>query len=180
MENNTVNNVPNKLDRKTIERNRRIHMKRLISELTSLVPPQHFKPSKELLSQQDQIDQVADYIKKLRERLEKLKNRKKLAISSCERNTDVRNSALTSSRFPVLKIREFGSNLEVVLVSGIRKNFAIHEVIKVLEEEGVEVVSVSISTMDQNVHHILHAQVKVSRFGVDTSMIYDRLQKLFN
>ncbi|KAI5683462.1 hypothetical protein M9H77_04690 [Catharanthus roseus] len=34
-------------DRRTVERNRRIHMKTLISKLVSLVPPQHFTPPKE-------------------------------------------------------------------------------------------------------------------------------------
>lgn len=36
----------NKLDRKTVERNRRIHMKGLCLRLTSLVPPHYFKPSR--------------------------------------------------------------------------------------------------------------------------------------
>ena len=35
-----------KLDRKTVERNRRIHMKALCFELASLVPSQYHKPSK--------------------------------------------------------------------------------------------------------------------------------------
>lgn len=35
-------------DRRTVERNRRIHMKTLISKLVSLVPPQHFTPPKVL------------------------------------------------------------------------------------------------------------------------------------
>ncbi|KAF5933285.1 hypothetical protein HYC85_029456 [Camellia sinensis] len=40
--------TPEKLDRKTVERNRRIHMKALCVKLTSLIPPNHFKPSKVL------------------------------------------------------------------------------------------------------------------------------------
>ena len=35
-----------KLDRKTVERNRRIHMKGLCLRLTSLVPPHYFNPSR--------------------------------------------------------------------------------------------------------------------------------------
>lgn len=38
----------NKLDRKTVERNRRIHMKGLCLRLTSLVPPHYFNPSRVL------------------------------------------------------------------------------------------------------------------------------------
>lgn len=40
------NSPEKKLDRKTVERNRRIHMKGLCFKLTSLVPLQHFQPSK--------------------------------------------------------------------------------------------------------------------------------------
>ncbi|XP_027169385.1 transcription factor bHLH162-like [Coffea eugenioides] len=181
MEINNVNDASTKIDRKTVERNRRIRMKGLIHELTSLVPPQHFVPSKELLSQRDQIDQVAAYIMQLRERVENLKKSKELVKSKIEtKGTKSRNSAIPGSSIPIVKIREIGSNLEVVLVTGSRKNFALHEVILVLEEQGVEVVSISISTMDDKICHILHAQVKVSRLGVDTSTIYDKLQKLFN
>lgn len=118
-----------------------------------------------MLSQQAQLDQVATYIKQLRERLEELKKRKELAMRNCERNiTNIGNSAMPESRIPAVKIKELGSSLEVVLVSGIAKNFGLHEVIKVLEEEGVEVVSVSISTVDKTIYHVLHAQVIINFF----------------
>ncbi|XP_027122154.1 transcription factor bHLH162-like [Coffea arabica] len=181
MENNCSNDAPRKLDRKTIERNRRIRMKGLISELASLVPPQHFKPSKEMLNQKDQIDQVVTYIMQLKERVEKLNKRKeKLKSEHQTKGTNPRNSAIPSSRIPVLKIMESDSSLEVVLVTGLRKNFALHEVIQVLHGQGLEVVSVSISTIEEKIYHILHAQVKVPRLGADTLTIYGRLQKLFN
>nr|XP_027122695.1 transcription factor bHLH162-like [Coffea arabica] len=181
MENCSVNDASRKLDRKTVERNRRIRMNGLIHELTSLVPPQHFVPSKEQLSQRDQIDQVAAYIMQLKDRVEKPRKTKELVKRKIKtKGSNTGNSAIPGSRIPVVKIREIGSSLEVVLVTGLGKNFGLHEVIIVLEEQGVEVVSISISTMDNRICHILHAQVKVSRLGVDTLTIYDRLQKLIN
>ncbi|KAL3529587.1 hypothetical protein ACH5RR_008909 [Cinchona calisaya] len=182
MENISVNDASRKLDRKTIERNRRIRMKALVLELTSLVPSQHFKRSKEMLSQKDQLDQAADYIKQLRERVEKLNRTKEVLKSKFETKgtANLIKSAIPVSRIPVVKIREIGSSLEVVLVSSFRQNFALHEVIRILQEQGVEVVSVSKSIMNRSIYHILHAQVKVTRFGVDTSIVYDRLQKLLN
>ncbi|XP_031120621.1 transcription factor bHLH162-like [Ipomoea triloba] len=69
--------VSEKPDRKTVERKRRIHMKYLCGKLVSLIPPHHFYPSKESVSQQDQLDQAATYIKALRERVEKLEKMKK-------------------------------------------------------------------------------------------------------
>ncbi|KAL2515740.1 basic helix-loop-helix (bHLH) DNA-binding superfamily protein [Forsythia ovata] len=84
----------NKMDRKTIERNRRIIMKDLCFKLTSLIPPPHSKPAKEILSQFDQFDQAASYIKQLRERIEELKRRKRLLALRTTDETDnsIRNS----------------------------------------------------------------------------------------
>ncbi|RVW52872.1 hypothetical protein CK203_089605 [Vitis vinifera] len=42
-----MNGTPLKPDRKTTERNRRIHMKSLCFKLSSLIPPNQFKTSKE-------------------------------------------------------------------------------------------------------------------------------------
>jgi hypothetical protein len=43
------NSESSRLDRKTVERNRRIHMKDLCLKLASLLPPHLFKPSKVFL-----------------------------------------------------------------------------------------------------------------------------------
>ncbi|CDP21802.1 unnamed protein product [Coffea canephora] len=171
MESYNASDATTKLDRKTTERNRRIRMKSSILELISLVP-QQFNPSKERLSPKDQLHRVTAYITQLRERVEKLKKMKEMLISKF--NT----SGIPGSGIPVVKITEIGSNLEVVLVTGLSKKFGLHEVILVLHGQGVEVVSISISTMADRIYHILHAQVKMPRIGVDTLIIYDRLQKL--
>lgn len=180
----TSSNSPEKLDRKTVERNRRIHMKGLCFKLTSLVPPHHFQPSK-----QEQLDQVATYIKQLKERVDELKARKATAmgnnnnmISGTKNNNNNRETTSSMSeeyfKFPVVELRDLGSSLEVTLITGLMKNFMLCEVINVLQEEGAEVVSASISTMGDKVFHSLHAQVKVCRIGVETSRVYQRLQDL--
>ncbi|KAH7856342.1 hypothetical protein Vadar_000328 [Vaccinium darrowii] len=187
----TSSNSPEKLDRKTVERNRRIHMKGLCLKLTSLVPPHHFQPSKEMLSQQEQLDQVATYIKQLKERVDELKARKAIAMgnnmnTSGSGSTDtnmIDREATASSmaehfRLPVVELRELGSSLEVNLVTGLKKNFKLCEVISVLDEEGAEVVSANFSTVGDRVFHTIHAQVKVSRVGVETPRLYQRLKDL--
>ena len=117
----------------------------------------------EQLSQRDQIDQVAAYIMQLKDRVEKLRKTKELVKRKIKtKGSNTGNSAIPGSRIPVVKIREIGSSLEVVLVTGLGKNFGLHEVIIVVEEQGVEVVSISISTMDNRICHILHAQVLIN------------------
>ncbi|XP_021826075.1 transcription factor bHLH162-like [Prunus avium] len=174
-----------KLDRKIVERNRRIHMKGLCFKLASLIPSQHSKGpnSKDTLSQQNQLDLASSYIKQLRERIENLKEMKEKATRSqlgIDANSTINadNAMMVRSRLPVLELRDSGSSIEVMLISGLNKNFMLYEVISVLEEEGAEVVSASFSTVGDKVFHSLHAQVKFSRVGVETSTVWQRLQDL--
>ncbi|XP_034672672.1 transcription factor bHLH162-like isoform X1 [Vitis riparia] len=173
-----MNGPPLKPDRKTTERNRRIHMKSLCFKLSSLIPPNQFKTSKDMLSQQDQLEQAANYIKQLKERIEELKGRKELATRVSGTNNNLIDAVMIGLRLPVIDLRDLGSSLEVMLISGLNKNFMLYEVISVLEEEGAEVVSASVSTVGDKVFHSLHAQVKISRVGVETSRVWQRLQEL--
>ncbi|KAL2492717.1 basic helix-loop-helix (bHLH) DNA-binding superfamily protein [Abeliophyllum distichum] len=171
----------NKMDRKTIERNRRILMKDLCFKLTSLIPPQHSKPAKELISQLDQLDQATSYIKQLRERMEELKRRKRLlAVSTAdETNNSIPNSVI-GLKLPILRFRDLGCTFEVVLISGHKKRFMLCQVISILEGGGTEVVTASLSNIGDNVFLTLDAQVKVCRIGVDTSGVFQRLQALIS
>ncbi|KAL6177455.1 hypothetical protein ACLB2K_048981 [Fragaria x ananassa] len=179
-----------KLDRKTVERNRRIQMKGLCFKLASMVPPQYFKSSKskEMMTQQSQLDLAASYIKQLTERIENLKERKEKELRSQSgtsnkssiTNVDRANNkaVVVGSRLPVIKMSKSGPSIEVMLISGLNKNFMFYEVISVLEEEGAEVVSANFSTVGDKIFHTLHAQVKISRVGVETTRVWQRLQDL--
>ncbi|KAK1373245.1 Transcription factor bHLH36 like [Heracleum sosnowskyi] len=165
-------------DRKTVEKNRRVHMKQLCYQLTSLIPPHHFNLSRELLTQQDQLDQATDYIKQLKERIDELKVKKEvLALTSENCNSSRPTSA--SFTMPMVELRESGSsNIEVLVVSSLENNFRLSNVISVLQEEGADVVSTNMSRVGNRVFHTVHAQAKFSRVGVDTSRILERLQEL--
>ena len=112
-----------------------------------------------MLSQQDQLDLAATYIKHLTERLDKLKGRKEKAIRS-NVGANGNMSVIMDSNLPVLELRDLGSGIEVMLISGLNKNFMLYEVISVLEEEGAEVVSASFSTLGDKIFHTVHAQVQ--------------------
>ncbi|XP_019152553.1 PREDICTED: transcription factor bHLH100-like [Ipomoea nil] len=177
-----------KLDRKTVERNRRIHMKNLCGKLVSLIPPQHRQPaaaSRELVSQQDQLDQAVTYIKELKERVEKLKKKTRKLVPAGEEEEEEEKercsgSASASLKAPILQVRELGSSLEVKLISCCTTNFMMHQVIKIVEEEGGQVVSAIFSAIGDKVFYTLHAQVKVTRLGMNTLEVYERLKKLIN
>ncbi|KAF2282914.1 hypothetical protein GH714_043334 [Hevea brasiliensis] len=147
-----------RLDRKTVERNRRIHMKDLCFKLASLIPSHHFKHSKDMLSQQGQLDHAAAYIKHLKERIEKLKKKKEQAMGTSVANNSTMDAMMMGLRLPMIELRDLGSSIEVVLISGLKKNFMFYEVITIIEEEGAEVVSASFSTVGDKVFHTIHAQ----------------------
>ncbi|KAK6924861.1 Myc-type, basic helix-loop-helix (bHLH) domain [Dillenia turbinata] len=175
--NNTYSNT--KLDRKIVERNRRIQMKGLCSQLASLVPSHYFKTSKATLAQRDQVDIATTYIMHLKERIEELKKKKqRLTMDNEQGGLDPSDSMRIGLQLPMLEIRDYGFGLEVNLISGLRKNFMLYEVINVLEEEGASVVSASLSTVGNKVFHTLHAQVKTVRVGIVTSRVCKRLQEL--
>ncbi|KAL1564955.1 transcription factor bHLH168-like protein [Salvia divinorum] len=168
----------NKLLRKTIEKNRRIRMKALCYKLVSIIPDCHFSQPKELLSHPDQIDEASAYIKMMRERIEELNRRKTQLISSYVARTGDGDGGWP--KYPILTVKELGSGVEVMLISGLNKNFMLSQVISVIEQEAAQVLSINISRVGERIIHTIHAQVKISRVGVDTSRISDRIQEIIS
>ncbi|XP_010251287.1 PREDICTED: uncharacterized protein LOC104593222 [Nelumbo nucifera] len=168
-----------KLDRKIIERNRRIHMKGLCFKLASLIA-KHHNASKDASSEGDKLDldHAISYIKQLRERVEELKGRKQFTMSIKGINTDFRDTMKIEFTLPILELRDLGPNLEVLLVSGFDKNFLFYEVISLLEEEGAEVVNASFSCIGDKIFHTIHAQVTSSGVGMEISRVRERLKDL--
>lgn len=120
-----------------------------------------------MLSQADQIEQATNYIMGLRERVDNLnKTKEQLQMmvlnqegASSSSNNDA-TMAANSRLLPIIEIKELGCNLEVQLVMDFENNIMLHEVIRVLEEEGAEVVNATSSTSGNNIVHTLHAKVR--------------------
>lgn len=130
--------------------------------------------NQELLSQQAQLDQTAAYIKELKERIDELKVKKQL-LTPMSSSSHTSSPASSSFIVPVVELRELGSsNIEVVVVSGLAKNFRLCDVISVLQEEGTDVISINVSSVGDRVFHTLHAQVGyVLRIPVSNTRHYD-------
>ncbi|KAG5536848.1 hypothetical protein RHGRI_024323 [Rhododendron griersonianum] len=182
---NRYNAGHEKLDRKIVERNRRIYMKDLCFKLTSLIPSHHLNSSQSdtnsqgMQPRQHQLDEAGIYIKLLEKRVEELKARRATLAMGNQDGTDNDGNTIIRIKLPAVELREcLGSNMEIVLITGLKKNFAISEVIGVIEDEGAEVVSASFSTVGDKVFHTLHAQAKVCRVGVDTAKVCQRLKEL--
>ncbi|KAL1205340.1 Transcription factor [Cardamine amara subsp. amara] len=166
-------------DRKTIERNRRMQMKTLFSELNSLLPHQS---SRETLTLPDQLDEAEKYIKKLQVNVEKKRERKKKLVATAGSSSFSSNvvDVSMSRRQPKIEIQETGSVLHVFLVTSLEHKFIFHESIRVITEEfGAEITYAGYSIVDDAVFHTLHCKVEECESGA-RSRISDRLEKVVN
>ncbi|CAM0879385.1 unnamed protein product [Alopecurus aequalis] len=180
-----------KMERKDVEKNRRLHMKGLCLKLSSLVPPtsthhiRHYpsnsnsSSNKDTITQLDQLDSAAAYIKQLKGRIDDLKRRKERGVAGagCSSSSSAGNNK-ASTALPVIEVRHQESTLDVALVSEAGKPFKLHEVIAVLEQEGAEVVSASFSLVADKIFYTLHSQALCPRIGLDADRVSHRLHAL--
>lgn len=194
-----------KLERKDVEKNRRLHMKGLCLKLSSLIPPAAAAAAthasllsdaasaavssnpgnkQDAVTQLDQLDSAAAYIKQLQERIEALKQRKAGCCNGGGAATEAATAAAGSTgggggvRMPVIEVRCQDGTLDVVLISEAARPFKLHEVITVLEQEGAEVVSASFSVIGDKIFYTVHSQALSPRIGVDAARVSQRLHAL--
>jgi hypothetical protein len=140
-------------------------------------------PSQDAVTQLDQLDSAAAYIKQLKERIEALKQRKAGCCNGGGAATEAATAAAGSTggggvRMPVIEVRCQDGTLDVVLISEAARPFKLHEVITVLEQEGAEVVSASFSVIGDKIFYTVHSQALSPRIGVDAARVSQRLHAL--
>lgn len=141
-------------------------------------------PSQDAVTQLDQLDSAAAYIKQLKERIEALKQRKAGCCDGGGAATEAATAAAGSTgggggvRMPVIEVRCQDGTLDVVLISEAARPFKLHEVITVLEQEGAEVVSASFSVIGDKIFYTVHSQALSPRIGVDAARVSQRLHAL--
>ncbi|KAF8114985.1 hypothetical protein N665_0030s0034 [Sinapis alba] len=157
-------------------------MEDLYSELNSLLP----QTSREPLPLPDQLDEAANYIKKLQVNVEKKRERKRrlLATEAFDKlNPTGSSSSIDLSmprRLPRIEIQETGPILHISLVTNLEHKFMFHEIIRVLTEElGAEITHAGYSILDDAIFHTLDCKVEDCDSGA-TSRISESLKKLVN
>ncbi|KAJ0987222.1 hypothetical protein J5N97_005578 [Dioscorea zingiberensis] len=138
-----------KLERKIIEKNRRIHMKNLLFQLSSIIPNTQYHNASG--QQGVLLDEATTYIKKLKERVETLELQKK------HMSNNMNNGKVT------IQVRCLDACMEIVLMSRLmNKSFKLGEVIlRILEEEGAEVIHANFSNMeDMKPRHLASSNAK--------------------
>ncbi|XP_017970716.1 PREDICTED: uncharacterized protein LOC18609444 [Theobroma cacao] len=153
-----------RINRNLIERERRSQMKVLCSNLFALLPPH---PTK--MSIHELVERATIYVNQLQQRTEELKQMK----------AQLEEGQSTATRIsPVINITDLDSTIQVNLVAGTDMNFALCDIISILEEEGAQVLSATYHNVRNKVVLSLHSQAAYSRIGIQNSRVRDRLKRL--
>ncbi|XVE75049.1 hypothetical protein DITRI_Ditri12bG0066200 [Diplodiscus trichospermus] len=171
MDSGAASGSSSRINRSSLERERRMRFRYLYSQLSSLLPPQPRK-----MSNHEVLEQATIYVNQLRKRVEELKQLKLQAEEECR---GIRSGPSIIS--PVINITELDSTLEVNLITGLDGKFKLCDAIKILEEEGAEVVTVAANhnAVDRILYSI-HCRAFSLRIGIATSRLQQRLKDLIS
>ncbi|XVF27631.1 hypothetical protein REPUB_Repub14bG0125000 [Reevesia pubescens] len=133
----------------------------------------------EATSLPDQLDEAANYIKRLQTNLERMKERKDSLMGVERRNTTTSRSS-SGPKSPQIEIQEMGSSLVIGLTTRSNSQFIFNETIRILHEEGAEIVNASFSVVDDAVFHTIHLTVGESAPDYRAARISERLKKFVN
>ncbi|XP_057748462.1 transcription factor bHLH162-like isoform X2 [Arachis stenosperma] len=168
-----------KIERRFIERNRRKHMKMLYSTLNSLLPnyPNPTRP-KEALSLLDQVDKALNYIKSLEEKVKMSKRKKNsLLLKMGRKRTRGACSDGNRPKPPQLEVHEMGSCLQIVMTCGLDSQFIFYEIIRILNEENIDVKSANSSLIGNSMHHVVYAEIPQSLFQLGATKVSESLKR---
>ncbi|XP_022994108.1 transcription factor bHLH162-like [Cucurbita maxima] len=144
-----------KTDQEIIERNRRDEMKALLSQLHSLVPNQNSTEGETTLP--DQLENATNYIKQLKENVEKLKEKREKLMGLGEKSTITSEN---KARVIVqVEAHLVGSSLEILLTTGSDYHLVLRQIIQLLQENGTEIVDINQSTVANRAFHKIIAQM---------------------
>ncbi|KAG2587463.1 hypothetical protein PVAP13_5NG151781 [Panicum virgatum] len=165
-----------------MERKRRQQMKSLCDKLASLIPKEDC--SRDAMTQLGSLDVAAAYIKKLKERVDELQQKRSSAqlmaagtsgggggsVASTSMATAAasggarseEDAAEEAAEAPVVEVvhHHDGSSLDVVLISSVERPFKLHEVVTVMEEEGAEIINANLSVASRKIFHTIHCRVR--------------------
>ncbi|MED6154987.1 hypothetical protein PIB30_001129 [Stylosanthes scabra] len=157
-------------------------MKDLYSKLNSLLPS--YSPT-EVLPLPDQIDEAVKYIKSLEKKVKTEKEKKERLLMGRNNNKrsrgsfDENNNVTESAK---IDVHEIGNSLlQVVLTCGFQNKFLFNEIIRILHEEKVEVVSANYSSQPgDSMIHVLHAEIPSALQQFGAARVSERLKRFVN
>jgi len=111
----------------------------------------------------DQLDEATEYIKSLEAKVKMLKEKKERLMERKRSRSGFSSGfeARGSLKPPRMEIHETGSVLQVILTCGVDNRFVFCEIIRILHEENVEVITTSSSIVGDSVIHVVLGEVSI-------------------
>ncbi|KAF4403976.1 hypothetical protein G4B88_014432 [Cannabis sativa] len=167
------NDKKKKVIHRDIERQRRQEMSALYASLRSLIPLQYLKGKR---STSDQIHEVANYIRDLERKMERMKAKrdslKKMSDSSD--NNEIINLESTK----IISLRHCSKRRSVEVFS-ISEGFSLHKLIlRALSTEGLDVISCVSAKVNQRFLHTIQTEAVSEERSFDLSKLEQKLNNL--
>lgn len=103
----------------------------------------------------DQIDEAVEYIKTLKSKLDKNQDKKnKLVGRKRSRTCMTTETTSSSSKSPQVEIHEMGPDQDLILINGLNNHFTFYEIIRVIHEEGAEVLHANFSASGNSIFQL--------------------------
>ncbi|KAG1335303.1 transcription factor bHLH162 [Cocos nucifera] len=152
-------------------------MKALCSKLDSLLPNTPTSREGAALPLPDRLDEAANYIKSLQGRLERMKERKRQLLESEGSSRGRGSEERGGMRLPQIEVQDLGSGFRVVIISSPGDRLLFYEAVRVLEEEGGEILNANFLVVGDKAFHSIHSMVADPRGGSEASKVLERLKK---
>ncbi|KAL0732607.1 hypothetical protein Bca4012_008816 [Brassica carinata] len=151
------------------EKERRTRMKDLFCLLSS-----HVSPTRRQLPVPQLIDEATSYMIKMKENVKYMKEKKKTLLGEVRKR-----SGGSSSLLPKLSIHSRDSIIEMNLIIDVSmKRLMLHELMRVFEEEGAQVMTASLQNLNDITAYTIIAQAVICRIGIDPSRIENRVRDI--
>lgn len=173
---------------KLVERQRRSRMKALCSTLLSVLPDEYRKRKCTL---SDKLLEVIKHIRQLQNKLIELEKQRDLLNfpvtvkpfpnSSCIYKNLQASQARPSNvreKFQTVRVSKFGLGIQVV-VNIFKNQIAFSCLLNLLEEAGVEVVSATVTAINDRVFYSIHSKILDLRY-FDAAVLQGRIDQLMN
>ncbi|KAM6588062.1 hypothetical protein CsatA_010667 [Cannabis sativa] len=165
-----------KVIHRDIERQRRQEMSALYASLRSLIPLQYLKGKR---STSDQIHEVANYIRDLERKMERMKAKrdslKKMSDSSDNNNNEIINLESTK----IISLRHCSKRRSVEVFSISSEGFSLHKLIlRALSTEGLDVISCVSAKVNQRFLHTIQTEAVSEERSFDLSKLEQKLNNL--
>ncbi|GLJ55378.1 hypothetical protein SUGI_1188900 [Cryptomeria japonica] len=168
---------------KVIERQRRMDMKSRYSQLIALLPG---KDNRGHISIADRLSEASDYISHLQEKVNELAKKRdevKMKINEeklyCYNKEDNEISFSECEAFPLVKVTHMGSRVEIT-TNTLKEQMVLSELIFVIEEQGLRILSSASFASDGNIFHTVHCKVLDTQSFKSDLILKQRLRQLID